>query len=674
MGDPVARTDGAITGRGAATRATAATTGVPCLVLLSERYGDKVFPLRQAVTTIGRSLERDVMIDDPQVSKRHAEVVQQEGRFFLRDTGSRNGTRVNGLPATEVALKGGDRVELGDAVTLFFTDKQIACDTTRREAPPAAPRPAPLARASRGPAPLNGVHAGGAPSNGTHGDAAPPCRTSAAGANSGTMAMPAPLDLGGRAAARAGAPTDPAPLFLASSTLDRITPAAERAGARAQRISLPREEVAAAASDRRPARVAGRLDEGGLTLIYQIAEALGAARGEKELLERALDLVAALIPADHAHVFLPEEASAPGAAPRVRIAASRAKEGRPSGVEAPASTTIVEQVLAERTAIATTDAANDERWKGAESVVRNRIRAVAAAPLVAQGAALGVLYLDHDAPGYLFNKAELHLLTAIAFHLAHALETARAVHALEERVEERTREVERLSRERAELLSMAAHDLKTPLAGLLGYLECLGERVGAEGAPVWIGEELTVCAEGARAMMALLNDLLDGQRAEAGRIAVHREPVDLAPFLNEVASVYERWAIGAGRRVELHIRGPLPSASIDRRRVTQILNNLVHNGLKYTPRGAAVRIEAQDLGGGRVEIAVVDEGKGFNPSESDRIFLSFERGTASEPARGEGHGLGLAIVKKLTALLGGVLAVEGRPGKGARFRVALPIA
>lgn len=627
---------------GGTVRAQAATNRVPCLVLLSEQYGDRVFPLPKTVTTIGRSIERDVLIDDPQISKKHAEILRRpDGSFLLRDAGSRNGTRVNGAVASERTLKPGDRIELGGAVTLYFTDKQIASDTTKRDAKGATGEAGPASTGAIG-------LAQAAPHSGGH-------------TFSTTTRMPIPQREAWPVEARAPK-----------------GPAIEFAG---RRLSLPHEEVAAVTIDLRPARVAGRLDEASLTLLYQIAEAFGAARTEAELFERVVDLTSALIPADHVYLFLPAGDVDPAAPPApgatearsgLRMVASRPRDAVAAASGVPASRTIVEQVLLDRTAIATTDAAADERFREAESVVRNRIRAVMAAPLVVGGRATGVLYLDHEAAGYLFNRAELNLLTAIAFHAGHALASARARDVLERRVAERTQEIRRISIERAELLAMAAHDLKTPLAGLVGYLECLGERALVEAAPAWVGEELSVLTDAGRSMMSLLCDLLDGQRAEAGRIEVAKERTDLTPFLRETVRVYERWALGAGRRVVLAVAEPLPVASIDRRRVTQILNNLVHNGLKYTPRGGAVRIEVRSAGARRIEVSVTDEGQGFNPSDSDRILLSFERGTSKEPARGEGHGLGLSIVKKLITLLEGELVIDGRPGRGARFAFTLP--
>lgn len=240
---------------------------------------------------------------------------------------------------------------------------------------------------------------------------------------------------------------------------------------------------------------------------------------------------------------------------------------------------------------------------------------------------------------------------------------------------------ERLARDRGSLLSMAAHDLKTPLSGLLGYLECLEARFTARGPggdvadAAAAADDVRVAADAARRIVDLLTGLLDSQRAQAGKIELEPEPTDLAEFLVGLASVYRAWAGAAGRNVELRLADlALPVVRIDRRRVTQVLNNLMHNALRHTPRGGRVRIEAVRCGPGLVEIAVQDEGTGFDASDTERMLAMFQRGTASQPPVGDGHGLGLAIVESLVALHGGKLKIEGRTAKGgARFSFELPV-
>jgi signal transduction histidine kinase len=243
---------------------------------------------------------------------------------------------------------------------------------------------------------------------------------------------------------------------------------------------------------------------------------------------------------------------------------------------------------------------------------------------------------------------------------------------IERRVASRIAETERLARERGALLSMAAHDLKTPLSGILGYIEALEHRVAATPEARWVATELAVVASAAHGMMELLTDLLDRQKADSGRMDLVLVETDVEQFLKGLTEIYHRWASAAERRVDLRLATPIPPARLDQKRLTQILNNLVHNALKHTPRGKRTTIESRCTGT-HLEFSVANEGKGFDPTETDRMLACFVRGTAGEPPIGEGHGLGLAIVDKLVGVHGGKLVVEGKPGRGARFSFSLPL-
>jgi len=441
-----------------------------------------------------------------------------------------------------------------------------------------------------------------------------------------------------------------------------IPPSLEIAGA----------EVEEAIRNRTPARAAGALDEHRLGILYQVAEALGRPRTESDVLERALDLTLALIPADRACIYLVDPPYAgTGGAPVPAVV--RMREGMDGAFAGGISMTVVEKILRERKSVGTSDAFTDPRFCDAESIRDTRIRAVLAAPMMVGEKAIGVLYLDAVATSEIYNRAELLLLSAIAYHAALAVENARIVQQLEARVEERTRQVQSLAHDRMTLLSIAAHDLKTPLAGIMGYLDCLRLRADEEGASPWVSEELGIVGEAAAAMMTLLSDLLDRQKAEAGRLEVHPEITDLGAFLRGSMRIYERWAEAVSRTAHLRVADGLPPVWIDHTRVTQILNNLVHNALKHTPKGSRVVIEARAVEGAQIEISVTDEGKGFDAADSDRILMFFDRGTKQEAEVGHGHGLGLAIVDKLVALHGGLLRVDSRPGAGAKFAFTLPV-
>jgi signal transduction histidine kinase/pSer/pThr/pTyr-binding forkhead associated (FHA) protein len=590
---------------------------IACLVLLSERYGDQVFELRKESNKIGRSNGADIRIPDPQISSSHALIEQRHGVWTILDLQSTNGTKVNGEPVKEGVLRPGDRLELGGAATLFFTDKRFDETTVKKAAP------------------------GQTQSN--------------------ALATSAPT-------------TDQSRVKTAPIQIEPPT-ALGPTGT----ILLEKSELEAVVRDVRPARLTGRLDERRLSLLYQLAEALGRTRSQTDLVDRALELTMALIPADAGYIFLhdPRKGTAPrnGVAHAIEPEVVRFRENLAERSRAgfPVSRTILDHALRGKAAVATTDASIDERFSGAESVVMHEIHAVMVAPILVGEELLGAIYLDAAAPGYLFSRGELLLLAAIAFQTGLALENAQFVKDLEDRVAERTAEIARLSDERARLLSVAAHDLKTPLSGMVGYLESLVPSIGKQSDPSWLASELTLIGESMRDMISLLSDLLDRQSAEAGRIELSLTHTELAPFFGELVAKYTRWATAQGRQIVLALPEDIPTLRVDRLRLAQVMNNLVHNAIKHTKPGGRVTIGAAFVDAETLAITVGDEGKGFDAAESGRLLRPFERGTATEPPVGAGHGLGLAIVDELVTLQGGRLMVESSPGRGARFTFTLPV-
>lgn len=194
-------------------------------------------------------------------------------------------------------------------------------------------------------------------------------------------------------------------------------------------VAIPLADLAEQALG--PLRARG-VDEAAIALLQQIGRGLGARRGEDAVLDGALDLALTLFPADSACVFICD-ADAPPGRPRLAPAAARARTARVGVAPPVVSRTIVEEALFRQSAIATRDATCDARFQDAESVQRDKIRAVMSAPIVADREVLGVLYVEIAAPGVRFGRADLQLLSAIAYHTALALANARYVARLEER-------------------------------------------------------------------------------------------------------------------------------------------------------------------------------------------------------------------------------------------------
>jgi len=212
--------------------------------------------------------------------------------------------------------------------------------------------------------------------------------------------------------------------------------------------------------------------------------------------------------------------------------------------------------------------------------------------------------------------------------------------------------------ERGVLLSVS-HDLRTPLTSIRGYAE------GIEDGTVEPREAAAVVGREAERLERLVGDLLALARLRQGVLEVRREPVDLAAVARE-AEERLRPRAEAGD-VRLLVEGDRASATADHGRVLQVLSNLVENAIRVSPSGGTVTVTATSG-----ELTVADEGPGIPPEEIPHAFERFHLRARSDHNSSDGAGLGLAIVRELSEAMGGSVAVENLPARGARFTVRLP--
>jgi len=173
-------------------------------------------------------------------------------------------------------------------------------------------------------------------------------------------------------------------------------------------------------------------------------------------------------------------------------------------------------------------------------------------------------------------------------------------------------------------------------------------------------------------MLALINELLDSARLEAGRdLTLNTRPVQLAPLLERLARslrFHKHWS--DDHQVELDI-GPLPEIEADEDKVAQILSNLLNNAVKYSPQGGRITLSAREEEGG-IRFSVSDEGVGITPEHQEKLFTKFERLDRGQIERIPGTGLGLFLTRHLVELHGGSITCESEPGRGSTFTVLLP--
>ena len=201
----------------------------------------------------------------------------------------------------------------------------------------------------------------------------------------------------------------------------------------------------------------------------------------------------------------------------------------------------------------------------------------------------------------------------------------------------REREVDRM---KSEFVALVSHELRTPLTSVKGYLDLVLE--GAVGeVPPEQREFLTIAKRNADRLAALIADVLDLSRIEAGRLELHRTALDLAPVVDEAAAALRPQIAEKGQRLTVDVPADLPAVLGDGERVTQVLTNLLSNAHKYTPPGGSIGVVAR-RDGNRVRVEVRDTGVGLTPYERSRLFTRFFRARNATAQEAGGHGAGAA--------------------------------
>jgi signal transduction histidine kinase len=243
--------------------------------------------------------------------------------------------------------------------------------------------------------------------------------------------------------------------------------------------------------------------------------------------------------------------------------------------------------------------------------------------------------------------------------------------AINAELELRNIEIQRANRLKSEFLARMSHELRTPMNAIMGFSDLLAEE--AEG-PLNDAYKTFVrhIRNGASHLLALINDVLDLSKIEAGRIELSPEEFRAADALEEVLPVIRPLAEVKRIRIDSQLADDVLILA-DRTRFKQILYNLLSNSVKFTSEGGRVWIEAVP-GDGRLALTVGDTGMGIPPAEQQAIFEEFYQvGTTTKGVK-EGTGLGLAITKRLVELHGGTIEVVSEPGQGSRFTFTLPAA
>jgi len=267
----------------------------------------------------------------------------------------------------------------------------------------------------------------------------------------------------------------------------------------------------------------------------------------------------------------------------------------------------------------------------------------------------------------------------LAFALADQIRLLR--NNLEQRVQERTAELteakehaEIVSRHRIDFLSAMSHDIRTPLAGVIGMLKFALRDQSVRGRT---GEYLRIGLQNSESLLAILNDILDFSKIDAGRLSIESVDFDLIALVDDALGILQQQADAKSLLLRYDLALDLPRyVRGDPTRLRQILLNLLGNAIKFTDRGEVrLDVSALQTADGRTNVSfdVSDTGPGIPADTLPRLFQKFEQADHSTTRRYGGTGLGLAICKELVELMGGAIVAESSVGAGSTFSFTLPL-
>jgi signal transduction histidine kinase len=265
---------------------------------------------------------------------------------------------------------------------------------------------------------------------------------------------------------------------------------------------------------------------------------------------------------------------------------------------------------------------------------------------------------------------------------------------LQRSVEARTRELEKINLELHRLIDEAnraqeaaqqanrskgiflanmSHELRTPLNAIIGYGEMLLEEAEDLGQAGFIPDLQKIHAA-AKHLLALINDILDLSKIEAGKMDLYYETFDVPPMIQDVVATITPLVKKNANALEVHCADDLGAMRADLTKVRQTLFNLLSNACKFTEHGTITLEVTRETGdgGGWVTFRVRDSGIGMTPEQMEKLFQEFSQADASTTRKYGGTGLGLAISRKFCRLMGGDITVESALGQGSTFTISLP--
>ncbi|HUT14948.1 MAG TPA: ATP-binding protein [Anaerolineae bacterium] len=302
----------------------------------------------------------------------------------------------------------------------------------------------------------------------------------------------------------------------------------------------------------------------------------------------------------------------------------------------------------------------------AQETISHQVTTAVALPLITKGEVIGTLGLGKGRAEEPFARSDLELLSVLASQAAAAIQNAR----LFSRIRSAYEQLKELDRMKSEFLSTVSHELRAPLHSIGGFMQLLLDDKVEDRATQ--REALETVARQTERLTRLINNLLDVSRMESGWLKLEKGPVQIRDVVREV--VAEVRPMAEGRQIALvdDTAPELPIVFADHERLAQVIRNLMHNAIKFTPSGGRIVISAAESEGNLV-ISVEDDGAGISGEAMPHLFERFYQADSSDTRRAGGTGLGLYICRQIVIAHGGSIWAESEVGKGSTFHLGVPI-
>jgi adenylate cyclase len=328
--------------------------------------------------------------------------------------------------------------------------------------------------------------------------------------------------------------------------------------------------------------------------------------------------------------------------------------------------TVVSRAVLQRKPVQIYDLQHDPSSPVLDVIVRAGFRGHLTVPLLGADRIVGALVVRRKEPGE-FPESTIDLLQTFAAQSVLAIQNARLFGELEEK----SGELEQASKHKSQFLANMSHELRTPLNAIIGVTEMLREDADALEQDA---EPFDRVLGAARHLLALINDILDLSKIEAGRMELHLETFPLLPVIKDVAKTIEPMATKNGNRIVIDCPADLGTLHADQTRFRQSLLNLASNANKFTEKGIITIAARQRHENGHdwLTLAVTDTGIGMTAEQMSKLFQEFSQASSATASKYGGTGLGLAISRRFCQMMGGDIMVESEHGRGSTFTIRLP--